>query len=172
MPKQMTLKGIDGVKNDIRVMCTGAHDSEDAGVVEGVPLDPPDDSPGWVFVMMLLVEHDTVQEKGEKGTVITRKTKPAYHQLWVRPKTKVKKAAATKATRTPRAQVPEPTASTGAPELPAAPPAAAQAEVLGRVRASLGGPPRERKVRPAKGRRGRKAQSPPETPPSQDDAAE
>lgn len=80
---------IDGMKNDIRVLCTGPHDSPDAGYVEGVPIDPPDDSPGWQLVD-LWVEHDTVQEKGEKGATTTRKVNPAYYQLWVRPKTKLK----------------------------------------------------------------------------------
>ncbi len=76
---------IDGVKNDVRVLCTGPNDSEDAGLVEGVPIDPPDYKPGWLLVDFW-VEHDTVQEKGEKGQVITRKVNPVYHQLWVRPK--------------------------------------------------------------------------------------
>lgn len=92
---------IDGTKNDIRVLCTGPNDSPDAGYVEGVPIDPPDDSPGWQLVD-LWVEHDTVQvqekgEKGEKGSTTTRKVNPAYYQLWVRPKTKLKvKKLATK----------------------------------------------------------------------------
>jgi hypothetical protein len=80
---------IDGVKNDVRVLCTGPHDSEDAGLVNGVPIDPPDWTAGWVLVD-LWVEHDTVQEKGEKGQVTTKKVNPAFYQIWVKPKTKVK----------------------------------------------------------------------------------
>lgn len=89
MPKHAM---IDGSKNDIRVLCTGPTDSDDAGYVEGVPIDPPDDSPGWQLVD-LWVEHDTVQEKGEKDTLTTRKVNPAYYQLWSRPKPKAAKAA-------------------------------------------------------------------------------
>lgn len=80
---------IDATKFDIRVLCTGAADSADAGYVEGVPIDAPDENEGWKL-LDLWVEHDTVQEKGEKGTVITKKTNPAYYQLWVREKTKAK----------------------------------------------------------------------------------
>lgn len=99
---------IDGTKNDIRVLCTGPNDSPDAGYVEGVPIDPPDDNAGWQLVD-LWVEHDTVQvqekgEKGEKGSVTTRKVNPLYYQLWVRPKTKLK--AKTKAK--PQPQLTEP----------------------------------------------------------------
>jgi hypothetical protein len=86
---------IDGTKNDIRVLCTGASESADAGYVDGVPIDPPDDSPGWVLVD-LWVEHDTEQEtqkaeKGERGKLTTRLVNPAYYQLWVRPKPAQKK---------------------------------------------------------------------------------
>lgn len=86
---------IDGNKNDIRVLCTGPTDSDDAGLVDGVPIDPPDDSPGWLLVD-LWVEHDTVQEKGEKGSLTTRKVNPAYFQLWARPKSKQKKQRVSK----------------------------------------------------------------------------
>ena len=80
---------IDATKFDIRVLCTGAQESPDAGYVEGVPIDPPDESVGWVL-LDLWVEHDNTQEKGDKGVVTTRKTNPAYYQLWAKPKTKAK----------------------------------------------------------------------------------
>jgi hypothetical protein len=91
---------IDG-KNDIRVLLSGPSDSEDAGLVEGVPLDPPDDNPGWVL-SDLWVEHDTVQEKGEKGQTITRKTNPVFYQVWSRPKTKAKKKRKARTPREPK----------------------------------------------------------------------
>lgn len=124
----MRLKeSIDATKYDIRVLCTGAGDSADAGYVEGVPIDAPDENEGWKL-LDLWVEHDTVQEKGEKGTVVTKKTNPAYYQLWVREKTKAK-------------------AKRGRP---------AKKGAEGTVTAAEGKPskvktPRERKPRPAKG---------------------
>lgn len=108
-------KEIDGSKYDIRVICTGANDSPDAGYVEGVPIDPPDDNPGWMLVD-LWVEHDSEQEtlkadkeKGDRGRVVTRLVNAAYYQLWARPKPpkkkqrRVKKAIATQ----PEAEVPQ-----------------------------------------------------------------
>lgn len=120
-----TVDGIDGSKYDIRMIITGASDSEDFGYVEGVPIDPPDDSPGWKLVKFW-VEHDTVQEKvprvakdGEGKVkdsdlaLLTRKTNPAYHQLWARPKTKVVVA---KAKPTTAAGAKPPSESTEAPK--------------------------------------------------------
>lgn len=128
MPKQTkqakkpsVIDGIDGSVNDIRVLCSGPGDSDDAGLVEGVPIDPPDDNPGWILVK-LWVEHDTLQEKGEKGAVTTRKVDPAYYQLWARPKSKVPAVKA------------KPTASVVTP--PAAPPAGAQKRGRGRPRST------------------------------------
>jgi hypothetical protein len=90
-------KEIDGNKNDIRVICSSSTDSPDAGYVTGVPIDPPDDAPGWLLVD-LWVEHDTEQqsvkadkERGEAGRVVTRLVNPAFYQLWVRPKSVKKK---------------------------------------------------------------------------------
>lgn len=131
----MRLKeSIDATKFDIRVLCTGAADSADAGYVEGVPIDAPDENEGWKL-LDLWVEHDTVQEKGEKGTVVTKKTNPAYYQLWVREKTKAKPkrgrkpkaetqgsepAAEKPKTKTPRERKPRPAKGAGAdaPEVP------------------------------------------------------
>lgn len=98
--KPSVIDGIDGSANDIRVLCTGSGESPDAGLVEGVPIDPPDDSPGWILVR-LWVEHDTLQEKGEKGAITTRKVDPAYYQLWARPKSKAPKAKPTAVTPPP-----------------------------------------------------------------------
>lgn len=86
MPQNLDL---DGSKYDIRLLCTGTADSDDAGLVEGVPIDPPDDTPGWVL-KALWVEHDVLQEKGDKGTVVNRKVNPAHYQLWAKPKPKTK----------------------------------------------------------------------------------
>lgn len=85
-------KEIDGSKYDIRVICTGATDSADAGYVEGVPIDAPDDSGGWSLVD-LWVEHDTEQETLSKTKSVTRLVNPAYYQLWVKPKSTKKKRA-------------------------------------------------------------------------------
>jgi hypothetical protein len=87
MPKQFN---IDGNKYDIRVTCINPTDSDDAGFVEGVPIDPPDSEPGWLLCGFEL-ETDMVQEKGEKGQLVTKKTDPRYHCLWVRPKAKQRK---------------------------------------------------------------------------------
>jgi hypothetical protein len=99
-------KEIDGSKNDIRVMCVALDNlPDDAGDVqdEGMPMDPPDDSPGWMLVN-IWIEHDTVEEaekaeKGEKPRVFTRKVDPRYYCLWVRPKStkRAKKAKRTQA---------------------------------------------------------------------------
>lgn len=86
-------KEIDGSKNDIRVTCVALDNlPEDAGDVqdEGMPMDPPDDSPGWMLVN-IWIEHDTVEEaekaeKGEKPRVFTRKVDPRYYCLWTRVK--------------------------------------------------------------------------------------
>lgn len=84
-------KEIDGSKFDIRVICTGPGESEDAGYVEGVPIDPPDKSSGWMLVD-LWVEHDTQQEqikgedKGEKAKIVTKLVNPAFYQIWARKK--------------------------------------------------------------------------------------
>jgi len=86
----MRTMSIDGKKNDVRVLCTGPSDSPDAGLGEGVMIDPPDDKPGWSLVD-LWVDHDTVQEKGEKGALTTRKVNPVFYQLWVRPKSPPKR---------------------------------------------------------------------------------
>lgn len=93
MPQNLDL---DGSKYDIRLLCTGSSDSDDAGLVEGVPIDPPDDTPGWVL-KALWVEHDVLQEKGDKATVVNRKVNPAHYQLWAKPKSKPKKPKAKKA---------------------------------------------------------------------------
>ena len=133
--RKMRLTPIDATKFDIRVLCTGSGDSADAGYVEGVPIDPPDENEGWKLID-LWVEHDTVQEKGEKGTVITKKTNPAYYQLWAREKTKAKgkRGRPKKKTATPpAANVEDGAAATK----PAKPPKVTT--------------PRERKPRPAKG---------------------
>jgi len=90
-------KEIDGNKFDIRVICSTTTSSPDAGYVDGVPIDPPDDSPGWLLVD-LWVEHDTEQEtvvehhedesgkKKERKKLVTRLVNPAHYQLWVKPK--------------------------------------------------------------------------------------
>lgn len=105
-------KEIDGNKFDIRIICTSRIDSADAGYVDGVPIDPPDDSPGWSLVD-LWVEHDTEQEtvverhedengkKVERKKLVTRLVNPAHYQLWVKPKPPVKKARAKKAATAP-----------------------------------------------------------------------
>lgn len=131
----MSLKeSIDATKYDIRVLCTGAGDSADAGYVEGVPIDAPDENDGWKL-LDLWVEHDTVQEKGEKGTVITRKTNPAYYQLWVREKTKKAKAKRERPAKSTEGSV---TAEGGT-------------KPSGSTKTSKVKTPRERKPRPAKG---------------------
>lgn len=76
---------IDATKYDIRMLPTSATDSEDAGVVNGVPFDPPDDLPGWVM-HGIHIEHDSEQVKGEKGAVTTKLVNSVYYVLWVRPK--------------------------------------------------------------------------------------
>lgn len=92
MPQNLDL---DGSKYDIRLLCTGPADSDDAGLVEGVPIDPPDDSAGWVL-KALWVEHDVLQEKGDKGTVVNRKVNPAHYQLWAKLRSRSKAKAKAK----------------------------------------------------------------------------
>lgn len=135
MSKQLK---IDGTKNDIRLMISGLNDSPDAGLVEGVPIDPPDESPGWELVA-LWVEHDTIEEKvdvpiiptekpekGKDRPVRKRLVDPAIYQLWVRPKSKAKakanpkaeKPAAPKEPRAPRGRKPKNAAPPAPPEEP------------------------------------------------------
>jgi len=118
-------KEIDGNKYDIRVLCTGVGDSDDAGYVEGVPIDPPDDKPGWMLVD-LWVEHDTEQEtvkadkdKGEKGKTLTRLVNPGFFQVWVRPKSPRKKDRSSKKKKTETAA--PAVAAVGASKEPAEP---------------------------------------------------
>ncbi len=100
----MRTMSIDGKKNDVRVLCTGPSDSPDAGLGEGVMIDPPDDKAGWSLVD-IWVDHDTVQEKGEKGALTTRKVNPVFYQLWVRPKSPPKKQKKAKPMAAKAAQV-------------------------------------------------------------------
>lgn len=81
------IKGIDASKFDIRVLWTGLkeeHVSSDAGVVEGYPLDPPDEGP-WQLVDW------GVETRKEKEEYIDR-----YWTLWVSEKTVAKKPRAKK----------------------------------------------------------------------------
>lgn len=69
---------IDALKYDIRVLWTGLkeeHVSADAGIVEGYPLDPPDEGP-WHLV--------------DFG-IETTKEVDRYWTLWIREKTKTRK---------------------------------------------------------------------------------
>lgn len=69
---------IDATKYDIRILWTGPkeeHVSADAGVVEGYPLDPPDELPGWFL---------------EDFGVESLKDADRYWTLWTRAKTKVR----------------------------------------------------------------------------------
>ena len=113
--KEPVIEGIDGSRNDIRILISDRTTSEDAGLVEGVPLDAPDDSLGWVLVK-LWIEHDTVQEKGEdKGAVVTKKTNPVFYQLWARPRSKTV-VAKPKLAKPPSAPTPTPPAPGAPPE--------------------------------------------------------
>lgn len=145
----MRLKeAIDATKYDIRVLCSGSADSADAGYVEGVPIDAPDELEGWKL-LDLWVEHDTVQEKGEKGekgAVVTKKTNPAYYQLWVREKTKAKAKRGRPKKKSPGTSTV--TVEAEAAIAPPKPPKAAKVTT-----------PSGRKPRPAKG-----SASPPEPP--------
>lgn len=79
---------IDATKYDIRVLWTGLkeeHVSADAGVVEGYPLDPPDEGP-WQLV--------------EFG-IETTKDADRYWTLWIREKTKARKKRAKKVQAAP-----------------------------------------------------------------------
>lgn len=145
---------IDGSKNDIRVLCVGPTDSDDAGLVDGVLIDPPDDLPGWLLVKCEL-ETDTIQEKGEKGQLVTKKVNPRYHCLWARPKTR------TRTKRKPRTKKPSQEDLTGqrspsfvvpreAAPPAAAPPVAAPTPI---------GTPRKRAKRASKKKSGKKASS-------------
>lgn len=85
---------IDATKYDIRVLWTGTkeeHVSADAGVVEGYPLDPPDEFSGWFL---------------EAVGVETTKEADRYWTLWTREKTAAKKARKSKQKAAP----PEPKA--------------------------------------------------------------
>lgn len=64
---------IDASKYDIRVLWSGLldHVPPDAALVEGFPLDPPDDAPGWMLV----------EFRVEPGKEADR-----YCTLWVRKK--------------------------------------------------------------------------------------
>lgn len=160
--RKMRLKeAIDATKFDIRVLCTGSADSADAGYVEGVPIDAPDENEGWKL-LDLWVEHDTVQEKGEKGAVVTKKTNPAYYQLWVREKTKAKAKRGR-----PKKKVPSTSVNTTVEVKPGMD--------LGKALAAAGittapATPRERKPKPAKKPKVKKAEAqseisePPEVP--------
>lgn len=128
---------IDGTKNDIRVTCISPTDSEDAGLVEGVPIDPPDEQPGWILLGYEL-ETDTIQEKGEKGQLITRKTDPRYHCWWARPKTKVRKTRVKRKAKAPEQP------SAGSEETSEEPPAA---DVAPPAAPAAPKPPRQRKAK-------------------------
>lgn len=88
---------IDATKYDIRVLWTGLkeeHVSADAGIVEGYPLDPPDDGDGWYLV---------------DWGVETMKESDRYWTLWAREKTapkRKKRAAAAKAPPAPKEKKP------------------------------------------------------------------
>lgn len=82
------MRGIDASKYDIRVLWTGLkeeHVSTDAGVVEGYPLDPPDEGP-WQLVDW------GVETRKEKDEYIDR-----YWTLWVCGKTPARKPRVKKA---------------------------------------------------------------------------
>ena len=69
---------IDATKYDIRILWTGVkeeHVSPDAGVVEGYPLDPPTQAPGWLLV---------------DWGVESLKDVDRYWTLWIREKTALK----------------------------------------------------------------------------------
>lgn|SRR5574341_512889 len=69
---------IDATKYDIRVTWTGLKDDNvppDAVLVDGWPIDPPDELPGWFLV-------DFRVESGKDGD--------RYCSLWAREKTKAK----------------------------------------------------------------------------------
>lgn len=89
-----TTQPIDGSKNDVRVTLVDSGDlPEEANYVEGVPIDPPDDQPGWLLVNVWL-EHDKEEEtvkpekddKGGRTKVVTRNVNTLYYAMWVRPK--------------------------------------------------------------------------------------
>jgi hypothetical protein len=70
---------IDATKYDIRALWTGLkeeHVSPDAGVVEGYPLDPPEDGAGWFLV---------------DWRVESTKEADRYWTLWAREKKAAKK---------------------------------------------------------------------------------
>ncbi len=121
---------IDATKYDIRILWTGPkeeHVSADAGVVEGYPLDPPDELPGW-FLVDVGVE--------------SLKDTDRYWTLWIRAKTKVRAKR--------KAKKPAPTEGTG---VAAAGPVDAVLRAGGAAPAPAPRTPRiptERKPRPAK----------------------
>jgi len=95
---------IDGGKNDIRLIVSDEGWSEDSGIVDGEPIDPPDNTGGWTLVDFW-VEYDEEQRTEERDitptqgspstkkvkVVTTRKIQPQLHALWVKPKAPVKK---------------------------------------------------------------------------------
>jgi len=112
---------IDGSQNDIRLIVSEEGWSEDAGLVVGEPVDPPDESPGWQLVDFW-VEYDEEQVTEERDVggkkskvVVTRKAKPQLHALWVKPKTAPKKARAKPKGKTKPAPEPKATATAEKP---------------------------------------------------------
>jgi len=109
---------IDGGKNDIRLIVSDEGWSEDSGIVDGEPIDPPDATGGWLLVDFW-VEYDEEQRTEERDVtptqgspstkkvkvVTTRKIQPQLHALWVKPKAELKKAK--KGSR-PKATAPKP----------------------------------------------------------------
>lgn len=106
---------IDGGKNDIRLIVVEEGWSEDSGLVDGEPIDPPDQTGGWVLVDFW-VEYDEEQKTEDREeavadgktkkvkVVTTRKVKPQLHALWVKPKAPVK----AKRPGRPKASAPKP----------------------------------------------------------------
>lgn len=68
---------IDATKFETRIVKTGEGVDlpPDVGLIEGWPIDPPDERPGWLLVDVFVVTGD----------------KPEYHVLWARPRGKAKK---------------------------------------------------------------------------------
>lgn len=70
---------IDASKYDVRVTWSGLKEDEvpaDAGVVDGFPIDPPDDRSGWLLV--------------DFGVVAVKEA-DRYWSLWARERVKAKK---------------------------------------------------------------------------------
>lgn len=90
---------IDWDKYDIRVLWTGVneqHVSADLGLVEGYPIDPPDDLPGWILCgIETHVVKVRIKVEGEKKE--TEVERERYCVLWKRLKaSKAKKKAGRK----------------------------------------------------------------------------